>query len=147
MGKTLAAIALGMAFTGCAAGMNGEGAARLCSGAKVEFKSYGFRVTSGDSEFLHIESYPALSMEVPGGCNNILNQRGDNEIYIRTYEDNKCDGSVDLFYQEFRRNRQEPIVQRPAGSVEATRYYSEFFDMDVPKAEELWREWKQKGGN
>lgn len=138
--------ALAVLLTGCCATGLAEqqDTARLCSGATVEFKPYGFRAVRGNSEFIHIESYSGLSMEVPGGCNNILNQRGDNEWYIRSYEDNACNGSVDVFYREFRRNRQEPVVQKPAGSIEATTYYSEYFEMNIPEAQRRWEAWKNQ---
>lgn len=142
-----AIIGLAALVAGCTAGITGENTTRLCSGAKVEFMDYGFKAVKGDSEFIHIESYSGqgITMEVPDGCNNILNMK--NKGNLSTYEDNGCNGSVDLFYREFRRSRREPMVQSPAESVEATRYYSEFFSMDIPGAQRLWEEWKQNGGN
>lgn len=147
-----AIIGLAALVAGCgSSGLNaGENAAQLCSGARVEFADYGYKVMDGEWAFFHIESYngPDITMEVPDGCSNRLEQKKGSPWNFRMHIDKGCNGSVDFFYEEFgRRSGKEPVIQEPAGSVEATRYYSEFFEMDVPKAEELWREWKQKGGN
>lgn len=136
-----ALIGLAALVAGCATGLTGENTARLCNGAKVDLMDYGFKVTKGNSEFMHFESNE--SIQVPYGCNNILNQRKEGNIYIEIYEDNGCNGFVDLFYREFTGNRREPIVQMPAGSAASTKYYSEFFAMNIPEAQTLWEEWRK----
>ncbi|HII15403.1 MAG TPA: hypothetical protein HA362_03745 [Nanoarchaeota archaeon] len=119
----------------------------LCDNATVTFFDYGFKVESGDSTFSHTESYNGweITMDVPGGCNNRLERRHISPWNFSIHSDEGCNGSVDFFYEEFgRQSRREPVVEEPAGSVEATRYYSDFFELNVPEAARLWEEWKKR---